>query len=170
MERETRKANFQSDGLHVSPRAMTRIRNARNADADAWAELRGALWPECSQDEHSAEIAAFFAGTARRQQAVLLAEDDRGEIVGFAELSIRSYAEGCRSDRVAFLEGWYVRPEFRRRGIGKALVAAAERWGIEQGCVEFASDTPADNEISRAAHRACGFRDVGVIRCFRKEL
>ncbi|MBM0108566.1 GNAT family N-acetyltransferase [Steroidobacter sp. S1-65] len=149
---------------------MITIRNATAEDANAWLELRCALWPEGSLDEHRAEIASFLAGSAREPQAVLLAEDDDGRIVGFVELSIRPYAEGCSSDRVAFLEGWYVEAESRRRGIGKALVAAAERWGIGQGCTEFASDTQADNEISRAAHGECGFTEVAVIRCFRKEL
>jgi hypothetical protein len=38
------------------------------------------------------------------------------------------------------------------------------------GCTEFASDAEADNEVSAAAHRALGFEDVGLIRCFRKDL
>lgn len=149
---------------------MITIRNATKADANAWLELRHALWPEASLDEHRDEIASFLAGAAREPLAVLLAQGNDGRIVGFVELSIRPYAEGCSSDRVAFLEGWYVEPESRRLGIGKALVAAAERWGIAQGCTEFASDTQVDNEISRAAHGDCGFTEVGVIRCFMKEL
>src|SRR5206468_5494106 len=65
--------------------------------------------------------------------------------IWFAELSIRNYAEDCVTDRVAYLEGWYVVPEWRRRGVGGALVAAAESWAQGQGCTEFASDTPIDN-------------------------
>jgi GNAT superfamily N-acetyltransferase len=150
---------------------MITIRNAAEGQTDAWLELRHALWPESSLDEHRADIERFFAGTAREPKAVLLAEDgDQGKIVGLAELSIRSYAEGCRSDRVAFLEGWYVRPEVRRRGAGRALIAAAEGWGLAQGCTELASDTQADNAMSRAAHRGCGFAEISVLRCFKKEL
>lgn len=149
---------------------MITIRNATKADANAWLELRHALWPETSVDEHREEIESFLAGTAREPLAVLLAQNDDGRIVGFVELSIRPYAEGCNSDRVAFLEGWYVEAESRRHGVGKALVAAAERWGVSQGCTELASDTQVDNEISRIAHGECGFTEVGVIRCFMKEL
>jgi aminoglycoside 6'-N-acetyltransferase I len=58
----------------------------------------------------------------------------------------------------------------RGRGIGRALVAAAEEWGRSQGCREFASDTQSDNAVSAAAHRALGFREVGQVRCFRKDL
>lgn len=146
------------------------VRHATKGDSEAWLELRYALWPDGSHNEHRREIESFLAGTAREPQAVLLAENEDGRIIGFAELSIRSYAEGCSSDRVAFLEGWYVRPDSRLRGVGKALVAAAECWGVTKGCNEFASDMQANNEASRVAHLGCGFTEVSVIRCFRKEL
>jgi aminoglycoside 6'-N-acetyltransferase I len=131
--------------------------------------MRCALWPEGSPEEHRRDIAAFLTGEAREPQAVLVA-DVGGQIVGFAELSIRAYAEGCTTDRVAYLEGWYVAPEFRGRGYGRSLVAAAEEWGVAHGCTEFASDTELSNVAGRAAHQACGFIEVGIVRCFRKSL
>ena len=85
-------------------------------------------------------------------------------------MSIRAYAEGCETDRVAFVEGWYVVPPARRQGVGRELIAAAEEWGRAQGCRELGSDALADNQISAAAHAACGFSDVAVLRCFRKDL
>jgi aminoglycoside 6'-N-acetyltransferase I len=146
------------------------IRPIRPSDAPRWLELRCFLWPESSRDEHEEDIGQFLAGKAREPAAVLLAEDGDGQAVGFAELSIRAYAEGCSTDRVAFLEGWFVVPEARRRGVGGALVAAAEEWGRSQGCTEFGSDAEEDNHASAAAHRALGFAEVGLIRCFRKDL
>jgi aminoglycoside 6'-N-acetyltransferase I len=122
--------------------------------------MRQALWPS-DPGEHAGEIAAFFAGDRRNPAEVLLAFDDDGEAIGFAEISIRPYA---------FLEGWFVEEEHRRRDVGAALVAAVERWGRNQGCTELASDTGIDNLDSAAAHRAVGFTEVGQIRCFRKSL
>jgi aminoglycoside 6'-N-acetyltransferase I len=90
--------------------------------------------------------------------------------VGFAEVSRRAYAEGCETSPVGFLEGWYVVPARRRQGVGRALVAAAEAWARGLGCREFASDTLADNASSTCAHRALGFEEVEVLRCFRKTL
>jgi aminoglycoside 6'-N-acetyltransferase I len=147
-----------------------RIRPAESSDAVAWLWLRHALWPGATPARHREEIDRFFAGQAREPLAVLLAEDDAGTVVGLAELSIRPHAEGCESDRVAFLEGWFVAPEARGGGVGRALVAAAEEWGRSQGCRELASDAEADNELSATAHRALGFSDGGLIRCFRKDL
>ena len=146
------------------------IRAINPADVTVWLQLRRVLWPEGSETEHREEIARFFAGEAPQPLAVLLADDGAGCPLGFAELSIRAYAEGCRSDRVAYLEGWFVVPEARRHGVGRALIAAAEQWGRSQGCREFASDAEPDNEISAAAHGALGFSEVGVVRCFRKDL
>ena len=149
---------------------MITVRAAKQSDGAAWLQLRHALWPEGSETEHREAIDRFFAGDAREPLAVLLAEDGTRCPIGLAELSIRAYAEGCHSDRVAYLEGWFVVPRARGHGVGRALIAAAEDWGRSQGCHEFASDAQPDDDVSAAAHRALGFVEVGLIRCFRKDL
>ena len=143
------------------------IRHVAPADGPAWLSMRNALWPG-SRDDHTREIARFFDGQSREPLAVLLATDHHGRAVGFAELSIRPYAEGCRTHHIGFLEGWYVEPESRGRGIGRALVAASEDWARSQGCSEFASDAEVDNAASISAHLALGFVDRGIVRCFSK--
>lgn len=133
--------------------------------------MRRELWPEDGATPgHADEIEAYFAGRERLLQEVLIAFDAAGHAVGFAELSIRPYAEDCVTDRVAYLEGWYVDATHRRRGVGRALVQAAEQWGLAQGCREFASDALIDNAVSAAAHSALGFVETAQIRCFRKDL
>jgi aminoglycoside 6'-N-acetyltransferase I len=86
------------------------IRPVTDQDTAVWLSLRSSLWPTTSEAEHRAEMAAFFAHTAREPQAVLVAEEAQNHIVGFVELSIRPYAEGCHSQQVAYVEGWYVVP------------------------------------------------------------
>jgi aminoglycoside 6'-N-acetyltransferase I len=146
------------------------VRQARPSDVEDWALLRHALWPAESADELTAEARAFFVDDDSLLEAVLLAEASDGTLLGFGELSLRPYAEDCRTSPVAFLEGWYVIPSARRHGVGRALMSAAEQWARERGCHEFASDTELDNSLSAAAHRALGFEDAGAIRCFRKDL
>jgi aminoglycoside 6'-N-acetyltransferase I len=146
------------------------IRPALPADAEAWLRLRRALWPEGSEADHREDIDRFFAGEATEPVAVLLATDQDDNVVGMAEMAIRPYAEGCASGRVAFLEGWFVASHARRRGVGRSLVLAAEQWGRAQGCTEMASDTPVHNTLGADAHKALGFEEVAIVRCFRKEL
>jgi GNAT superfamily N-acetyltransferase len=149
--------------------AVTSVRPARPADETEWARLRDELWPG-SSDHHTRDIRRFFAGESFNPLAVLVAETEDKRIVGFAELSIRAYAEGCETDRVAFLEGWFVVPDARRQGVGRALISASEDWARSQGCSEFASDAELDNQDSAVAHLASGFSEVGSVRCFRKGL
>ena len=147
---------------------MIQVRPAARGDRDAWVRMRCALWPDHSEAEHRREVDRYFAGELREPLEVLIAVDGAGTPLGFAELSIRAYAEDCVTDRVAYLEGWYVVPETRRRGVGGALVRAAEEWAIAQGCAEFASDALIENDVSAAAHKALGFQETVQIRCFRK--
>jgi aminoglycoside 6'-N-acetyltransferase I len=132
--------------------------------------MRQSLWPEELAGEHHEEIGRFFAGPRREPLEVLLALDERGAAIGFAELSIRNVVDSCTTDRVGYLEGWYVDPRARRRGVGRALIAAAERWALQQGCTEFGSDVLVDNQESQAAHRALGFQETARVCCFRKDL
>ena len=146
------------------------VRPATPQDASAWLIMRLALWPEESASSHTSEVESYFAGRLREPLEVLLALDDSGSSIGFAELSIRPYAVGCDRDRVGYLVGWFVVPVARRRGVGRALVQAAEQWARGRGCSEFASDALLDNDVSAAAHRALGFTETVQIRCFRKTL
>ena len=144
-----------------------RVRAAEPADAPAWERMRQQLWP-APAGEHAAEIAAFFTGDRRDPAEVLLAVEGE-QAIGFAEVSIRSHAEGCEPGRIAYLEGWFVLPEWRGRGAGAALVRAVHDWGCAQGCRALASDTEISNVGSIAAHRALGFEEVGRVVCFRKD-
>lgn len=145
------------------------IRPVTPHDAAAWERMRRALWPDES-DDHARDIAAYFAGSLLHVAQAIVACDDDGRAIGLAEMSIRPYAEGCYSGRVAFLEGWFVEPSHRRTGVGAALVRAVEAWGRVQGCTELGSDTQSYNVDSAAAHRALGFDEVETIVCFRKSL
>jgi aminoglycoside 6'-N-acetyltransferase I len=144
------------------------VRPIRPADADAWRLMREALWPD-DRGGHADEIRRFFADSSSSRDSVLVAESS-GALVGFVELSLRAYAEGCETSPVAYLEGWFVSDQARSAGVGRALLRAAEEWGRANGCTEFASDAEAENAASADAHRACGFEDAGLIRCFRKRL
>jgi aminoglycoside 6'-N-acetyltransferase I len=96
--------------------------------------------------------------------------ETEGRVVGFLELDFRKYAPGCQSSPVAFIEGWHVESTFRRRGIGRALVEAAEARARAMGHHEIASDSELDNTDGIAAHRALGYEEVERVVCMRRLL
>ena len=149
---------------------MTIIRSVTAADTNDWLRMRHALWPDGSRAQHRKDINRYFAGDRREPAEVLVALTANMAPIGFAELSIRNIVDGCSTDRVAYLEGWYVVAECRRQGVGRALIQAAERWATHQGCTEFGSDAEIDNEVSHAAHLRSGFKETGRVRTYRKKL
>ena len=82
-------------------------------------------------------------------------------LIGFLELSLRSYAEGTGDSPVPYVEGWFVRADARGKGAGKALMEKAMDWSSSRGFADFASDTDLSNEGSIRAHRTVGFKEVG---------
>jgi len=142
------------------------IRPAQASDRAAWLEMQLTLWPDV---DYSLEELKEHQGTLLEQGHAFIAFD--GEVpVGFAEVSLRPYAEGCKSSPVAFLEGWFVKERARGRGIGRALVQRVEQWGLEQGCTELGSDTLLEWEGSHRAHAQVGFEEVERLVVFRKSL
>lgn len=149
-----------------------KVRPATLADLDAVAARFFALWPDGTLEEHRAEAEKILAGAAPSTMplVIFVAEVD-GAIVGFAEVGLRSHADGCDATRpVGFLEGWFVDEPHRRSGVGGALVRAAEDWARAQGCREMGSDTWLDAETSIRAHEALGFELVDRCVHFRKPL
>ncbi len=148
------------------------VRSAEPRDEQALLRLRAALWPEEKPEECLLEVRLLVTGITPvlLPYKVLIAEMEEA-VVGFVEVALRSYVDGCETGRpVGFVEGWYVAPEFRRRGVGRSLIEAAEAWCREQGCHEIGSDTWIDNEVSQQAHGAVGFEEVERSITYRKSI
>jgi len=95
---------------------------------------------------------------------------DENAPVGFVEVSMRDWAEGCETRGVGYLEGIFVDESHRRRGVASALLAYSEEWARAQGATEFASDVEMDNVISQQWHGLRGFSEVAKAVLYRKDL
>ena len=142
---------------------MIRIREMVQPDRAIWAEFRAALWSEDSVETHTQDIERLQHGGDTWS---FIAETDKGAPVGFAEVSIRKYANGCESAPVPCLEGIWVTPEFRRRGIGQRLIRHIAAFLLARGFEELGSDALIDNYLSHAAHAVWGFSENRTRRLF----
>jgi aminoglycoside 6'-N-acetyltransferase I len=143
------------------------IRPVQPTDRAEWLRMRLSLWGGAAE-EHIQDIANYFATPQRGITFVV--ESPGGGLCGFIEVNLRNYAEGCQTSPVAYIEGWYVDEDSRRRTLGTRLVQAAEAWARNQGLKEIASDTQLDNTVSIQAHKVLEYEEVERLVCFRKAL
>jgi aminoglycoside 6'-N-acetyltransferase I len=143
------------------------IRSYKDGDRADWLRMRKALWDDCPDEEQEREIDGIVASDT---EEVFFAERPGGGLGGFLEAALRSRADGCDSTPVGYMEGWYVDPDLRRCGVGRALVEAAEAWARSRGCRQMASDAELWNEASHRAHGALGYEETARLVLFRKDL
>ena len=143
------------------------IRKAEMKDLEALTALALELWPDHTPEDMRADLKAILS---KDEEAFFLLFVE-GKAIGFAQVSLRrDYVEGTQTCPVGYLEGIYVKPNHRRRGLARSLVTACEVWLRRKGCEEFASDCEITNEESLLFHLHVGFLEANRIICFTKKL
>jgi aminoglycoside 6'-N-acetyltransferase I len=151
--------DLQSMSVAVSP--------ITDRDESDWLAMRQVLWPGHAAAEHRKEVRELAAMPGF---AAFLARDGAGAAVGFAEVFVRPFANGCAARPVPFLEGIWVAEAERGHGVGRRLLLAVEDWCRRHGFAELGSDALIDNEASHRAHSAWGFAETERVVYFRKPL
>jgi aminoglycoside 6'-N-acetyltransferase I len=146
---------------------MMKIRPVDVRDQAEWLRMRLALWPYAGHTEHMKEMSQYLVDSS---QAVFVADRGDGRLAGFLEAGSRSVADGCDSQPVGYIEGWYVDADVRQQGVGRTLVEAAENWARQCGYREMASDCLIDNSTSFKAHLRLGYQEANRLIHFRKLL
>lgn len=147
--------------------ASINVRRGRPDDRAEWLRMRRALWDDCLDDQQVREMEENLSSDV---DEVFVAERQDGGQCGFLEAAIRPWAIGCESRPVGYIEGWYVDEDMRRRGVGRALVEAAEAWARSRGCRHMASDAELGNTVSQQAHGALGYEEVARLVLFKNGL
>lgn len=131
------------------------------------ADLALLLWPHHTYEEFMQEFSLLL----EKEDAVFFLARIGDTSIGFAQCQLRrDYVEGTSSSPTGYLEGIYVKPEFRGAGAAGRLLKACEDWSRCKGCTEFASDCELTNQKSYLFHRNCGFEEANRIICFVKKL
>ena len=119
-----------------------------------WNALCRALWPQLGKDE------MLFARRAGKLPYEFLYMETE-EALGFLSLSLRhDYVEGTDSSPMAYIEGIYVKPNARHRGIASEMIFFAKQWAKEHGCRELASDCDVHDKDSEGFHKGVGFMEA----------
>jgi len=142
------------------------IRRADKKDLQSWAEMRSLLWRDHTCSDHLSELTGLLRQGSFKGWLAFNGEKH----IGFAEASIRPFANGCDSRPVVFLEGVWVDEAHRNAGVGRKLVSAVEDWAKSNGINEVGSDAEFSNEPSHICHKKWGFEEVERVVHFRKKL
>jgi ribosomal protein S18 acetylase RimI-like enzyme len=144
--------------------ATIRTRTAESADAAGLAQLvrLNALFNGASD---SAEQIAARLKDPRRVETIILAETDDC-IVGFAALRIVPCV--FFSEPYTELTELYVDESYRRRGVGRALVAHVEKLVREAGARHMLILTDFYNNAAQSLYRAMGYvhYDIALTKDF----
>ncbi len=122
-----------------------------------WARLCCELWPDASPEEM---LDGFLSG--QNDYEYLYKSEDC--YVAFIGLSVRKeYVEGKEGTApVGYIEGIYVKPEYRGKGIARELAEFAKVWCVKNGLTMLASDCLIENSASRSFHNSIGFEEANV--------
>jgi aminoglycoside 6'-N-acetyltransferase I len=145
--------------------ALVNIRLLTKHDLLAWHNLRVKLWNNPPPDRE--EVGRLWLN---ERFIVWLAENNSNEIIGFIETQVCNRADGCESDAILYIEGWYVEPDYQKQGVGSALMRTAEQWARDHGLKELGSDALIENDVSHHAHKKLGFTEVDRQISYMKKL
>jgi ribosomal protein S18 acetylase RimI-like enzyme len=115
-------------------------------------------WPEgrAVVDDY---VAFLEKECAAHDGCVLLAEAE-GAVVGFVCVVATTRGDSPDDPAIfAWIHDIFVRPAHRRRGVARALMAAAESFARSRGAKELRLGVIDRNETARGMYRALGFRD-----------
>lgn len=145
-----------------------RIRRAKQEDLTRHVILRQELWPKDDLEELLKEAHDILK--QGDDYPVFFAIDQHGDVCGFIELTTRHEAPGCKTNEIAYVEGWYVKEDARNKGFGRLLLQAGEEWAKNKGLTEMASDTTKDYPVSPAVHQSLGFTETSKPLHYMKQL
>ena len=103
-------------------------------------------------------VTGSLAEAAADERAVFVAEDD-GMVLGFVTCGEREHFTGEVDGYVGEL---VVAGGCVRRGVGRALMTAAEQWAAGRGLSHLTLETGAANLAARGFYGALGYRDEDV--------
>lgn len=146
-----------------------KTRPAQARDLDAVAELFDA-YRQFYQMPPDLPLARRYLGERfqRGESVIFVAEDAKGEIIGFTQL----YPAFCSvvADRTFVLYDLFVTPAARGIGAGRALMEAAEAYGRAHGAARLELQTAKTNLVGQSLYESCGWKRDELFFAYAKNL
>jgi GNAT superfamily N-acetyltransferase len=133
------------------------------ADLPQLVELLGVLFTQEAElnPDPQKQRRALELILAEPSHARIYVAREAGTVIAMAALHFTtSTAEG---GKVAWFEDCIVRPEYRRRGIGEALLAYVVAQARAEGALRVMLLTDGDNARAHALYRKIGFTDSAML-------
>ena len=139
-----------------------RIRSASREDA----EVMAGLLAELGYPTPASALPERLRSVESEGGAVFLAVNSDGVALGLA--SVASHSTLHADAPVAYITALVTSAVARGGGVGRALVAAAEQWAREEGCVKLSVTSAEHRADAHAFYPRCGMPYSG--RRFSKTL
>ena len=134
---------------------------------NALTEMTIELWPECHFEEEKSNWKQLIGKPIHFVELAKIND----VYIGFIHVSVRyEFVEGSDFEAIAYLEGIYVKPAYRKVRAANQMLTHAEKWSRMQGLKQIASDTEITNLVSQNFHKNTGFTELNRIVCFIKSL
>ncbi len=145
-----------------------KIQKATKKEFKSIVNLALKLWPNHSRNQLEKEFLEIFR---KKNEVIFIAIIPSDKVVGFATASIKkNNVPGVKFYPVGYVEGIYVKPEFRKKDIAKKLVKEVEKWSKLNKCKILASDVELKNVTSQIFHKKIGFKESDRLVFFEKQL
>ena len=116
------------------------------------------------------DVAAYFHGMLTRDDAAAFVAVDGERMVGYITAYVREQPPYWRVKRVGDISGLMVHPDYRRRGVGGALLRAATAFFRECGAGYYTVYTSIANEAAIRCYKRHGMTPLHTTLLWRTGL
>jgi len=144
-----------------------KLKPIKKQDFPEWRNMRKALYLSNDDEFLDQEMEAIIK---TGKCSCFCIKNENSETIGLVELSERNIVDGCLTSPVAYLEGLYLKPKYRGKGLGRTVIKQIMSLCRESGFTELATDTNYDNFRARAFYKAIGFEELEQVVGFRIDI
>ena len=139
------------------------VRPARVSDASEIARLTTELGYESEAPAVAPRLSRLLS---RRDQQLMVAECE-GHVVGWVHTLVAEFVE---VDPFVVIGGLVVDRNYRRKGVGRALMRHAETWAAQHGCSVVRLWSSSGRTAAHQFYRALGYTNIKTQYSFVKSL